>query len=101
MVFRPCGGRSRRSFHNLIANNFTNRLFMEDKVYDEWVTAPTRLVGHRVSIQWANLKFYDGKVTRYTTSTGMHTVKYDDGEEKTCDMNHKTFRIVSNVELLY
>lgn len=65
----------------------------------DWIAAPTRLVGLRVSIQWSNSSFYSGKVTRYTPATGMHTIKYDDGEEKSYDMYHKSFRIVSDFKL--
>lgn len=61
---------------------------------DEWISAPTRLVGLRVSVQ-EHSQFYAGKVVRYTTATGQHTVLYDSGEEKVHDMHKKTFRIVS------
>ena len=63
---------------------------------DEWVTSPSELTGTRVSIQWgANGAFYPGKVVRYSTATGMHTIRYDDGEEMQHDMYRKSFRIVS------
>lgn len=62
---------------------------------DEWITTPSKLIGARVSILWANSQFYQGTVVRYTASSGMHTVRYDDGEERAHDMYRKSFRIVS------
>jgi hypothetical protein len=63
---------------------------------DFWIHFPQRLVGKRVHISWANGQFYAGKVIKYSAANGLHTIKYDDGEEKMYNMRQKTFRIVSS-----
>ena len=62
---------------------------------DFWIHFPQRLVGKKVHISWANGQFYTGKVIKYSAANGLHTIKYDDGEEKMYNMRQKTFRIVS------
>lgn len=61
---------------------------------NEWPLNPDALVGKRVEMEWSQGKVYKGKVTRYSANTRVHTVFYDDGEEKYYDMFSKTFRIV-------
>jgi hypothetical protein len=67
---------------------------------NEWPLNPDSLVGKRVEMEWSQGKVYKGKVTRYSAHTRVHTVLYDDGEEKYYDMFSKTFRLVCSHDLL-
>jgi hypothetical protein len=62
--------------------------------YLDWPNKPDLLVGQRISVEWKHGKLYSGKVIRYSPSSKIHTVLYDDGEEKYYDMFTKTFQIV-------
>ena len=65
-----------------------------DEGSDFWISFPSKLIGRRIGVQWEKGKMYYGKVTRYSSSNQMHTVKYDDGEEKMYNLRQKTFKIV-------
>ena len=59
-----------------------------------WPLNPNALVGKKVEIEWSHGKKYKGRITKYSQQTRIHTVLYDDGEEKYYDMFSKTFKIV-------
>ena len=66
-----------------------------------WPFDPSALVGKRVQIEWNGGKVYSGKVVTYSGHNKVHTVFYDDGEEKYYDMFSKTFRIVRVYSLCF
>jgi hypothetical protein len=58
-----------------------------------WIDDPRSLVGERIQVLWKEGKRYGGLVTKYSASSKVFTVLYDDGEEKYYDLFDKTFRV--------
>jgi uncharacterized UBP type Zn finger protein len=48
------------------------------------------LIGRRLRVKWARMKFYEGVVQSYDSSTRKHTVLYDDGDKKEYTLSQKT-----------
>lgn len=59
----------------------------------DWINSPHSLVGERIHVAWKGGKRYGGKVTKYSASSKIYTILYDDGDEKYYDLYDKTFRI--------
>jgi hypothetical protein len=66
---------------------------MNEKGLD-WPAQPNLLLGKRVEIEWKNGSKYKGRVTRYYEANKIHTVLYDDNDERHYDMFTRTFQIV-------
>jgi Ubiquitin carboxyl-terminal hydrolase len=50
---------------------------------------PTTWIGRRLRVQWSKGKFYVGTVSGYDRITGKHTVRYDDGDIRTYNLQKK------------
>jgi hypothetical protein len=50
----------------------------------------------RVEVEWKGGKWYNGVVTNFNNATGLHTVKYDDGDLRQYKMSEKNFRVVDS-----
>ena len=57
---------------------------------------PHRLVGQRVELKWARNKWYRGQVEAYNPDSGQHFITYDDGDTRSYQMWHKTFRLLTS-----
>jgi hypothetical protein len=55
--------------------------------------------GRRIEIWWADDKvYYAGTVTSYSSTTGKHSILYDDGETEKLDLQQQTYRWLDGEE---
>ena len=58
--------------------------------------SPSKLVGKRVSVQWARNNWYEGSIDEFDPNTGMYHVTYDDGDVRWYDLSKKVFKILES-----
>lgn len=54
---------------------------------------PVELIGKKIRIRWVDREFL-GTITKYSVDSGMHTIAYDDGDIKPCNLANKSWSIV-------
>ena len=49
---------------------------------------PGALVGRRVAVQWSGGRVYSGAVLAFHAHSGLHDVRYDDGEQRSYTLSN-------------
>jgi hypothetical protein len=55
---------------------------------------PREIVGRRIQIQWGAQEWYPGVVSGFDPHTGLHHLRYDDGDERDYRLAEKTYVFV-------